>query len=75
MYLLNLKIVINLIFFLICYYTAVTICKTGIDDNDFSDTIEKYLGKRFGLIGKYIQIIFSIMLNVGATYIYYLIIK
>jgi len=67
--------VINLVYFLICYYTAVTICKTGIEDNDFSDTIEKYLGKKFGPYGRYFQVIFSIMLNVGATYIYFLIIK
>jgi hypothetical protein len=67
--------VINLVYFLICYYTAVTICKTGIEDNDFSDTIEKYLGKKYGSLGRYLQVIFSIMLNVGATYIYFLIIK
>ena len=60
---------------MICYYTCQVICKTGGHDNDYSDTVHRYLGTKYGYLGRVIQITFSIMINIGGTYIYFLIIK
>jgi hypothetical protein len=62
-------------FFLICWYTCQVVVKTGGKDNDYSDTVERYLGSKYGKLGKFLQILFSILINIGALYIYFLIIK
>jgi hypothetical protein len=68
-------IVLNIVFFLICYYTCNVISKTGGKDGDYSDTVNAYFGKKFGYFGRVLQIIFCIAINLGAGYIYFIIIK
>ena len=68
-------LVLVLLFFFICWYTCNVVVKTGGKDNDYSDTVERYLGPKYGKAGKFLQILFSILINVGALYIYFLIIK
>ncbi len=68
-------IILNIIFGLICYYTCQVIVKTGGKDNDYSDTVNRYLGERYGKFGSTIQIVFNLLINVGAAFIYFLIIK
>jgi len=51
------------------------VVKTGGKDNDYSDTVERYFGSDWGRLGKVLQITFSILINIGALYIYFLIIK
>lgn len=69
------NLVLCLIFCFICYYTCQVVVKTGGRDNDYSDTVEKYFGEEYGKVGKVIQITFSVLINIGALFIYFLIIK
>jgi hypothetical protein len=64
-----------IIYCLICYYTCVVIVKTGVQDNDYSDTVHRWLGRRWGFVGRSIQIIFAMLINVGAVFIYFLIVR
>jgi sodium-coupled neutral amino acid transporter 9 len=68
-------IILNIVFGLICYYTCQVIVKTGGKDNDYSDTVHRYFGDKYGKFGRSIQIIFNLLINVGAAFIYFLIIK
>ncbi len=68
-------ILLNIIFTLICFYTCQVIVKTGGNDNDYSDTVHRYFGEKYGKFGRIIQIIFNLLINVGAIFIYFLIIK
>jgi len=68
-------IILNIIFSVICYYTSSIVVKTGIHDNDFSDTVVRYFGKKFGPCGRVLQIASNVLLNGGAMCIYFLIIK
>ena len=54
----------------ICFYTASIIVKTGGKDNDYTDTVYTYFGK-VGNIGKVLQIIFNLSINIGATFNYF----
>ena len=68
-------IVLNIIFALICFYTCQVIVKTGGKDNDYSDTVHRYFGDKYGRAARVIQIIFNLLINIGAIFIYFLIIK
>jgi len=68
-------IIMNIIYGLVCFYTCQVIVKTGGKDNDYSDTVNRYFGERYGKIGRVIQIIFNLLINIGATFIYFVIIK
>ena len=68
------SILILFIYGLISFYTAKIVVKTGGKDNDYADTVFRYFGK-FGKIGKILQIIFNLSINVGATFIYFIIIN
>jgi amino acid permease len=65
----------NILFFLLCFYTCNVISKTGGSDNDYSDTVHAYLGRRYGYVGRVLQIVFSMAINVMGGFIYFLIIK
>lgn len=67
--------VLSIIYCLICFYTCQVIVKTGGNDRDYSDTVHRYFGKRYGRMGRIVQIIFNLLINIGATFIYFLIIK
>jgi sodium-coupled neutral amino acid transporter 9 len=68
-------ILLNIVFGLICYYTCQVIVKTGGKDSDYSDTVHRYFGEKYGKFGRSIQVIFNLLINVGASFIYFLIIK
>jgi len=57
------------------FYTSYVIVKTGKNDNDYSDTVHRYFGSRWGYIGRVTQIIFANLINLGAIFIFFLIIK
>ena len=59
----------------ICFYTSRIVVKTGGKDSDYSDTVSRYFGKRFGFAGRILQIVFNLSINLGAAFIYFLIIK
>ena len=65
----------NMIFCSICFYTCRVVVKTGGKDNDYADTVSRYFGKKFGFIGRCVQILFNLSINVGATFVYFVIIK
>ena len=68
------SIIILFIYGLISFYTARIVVKTGGKDNDYADTVYRYFGKG-GNIGKVLQIIFNLSINIGATFIYFVIIN
>lgn len=49
--------------------------KTGGKDNDYADTVCRYFGEKFGKVGRVIQILFNLSINIGATFVYFVIIK
>lgn len=59
----------------ICFYTCYIILKTGIDAKDFSDTVAKYFGKKYGFYGRSLQILASILLMIGINFIFVLLIR
>jgi hypothetical protein len=59
----------------ICFYTCYIYLKTGINAKDFSDTVSKYFGKKYGFYGRSLQIIASILLMVGINFIFVLLIR
>ena len=70
---------LSIIYGLICFYTCKIYVDFGSNESDFSITIEKYFKKKFGdrisKIGKTIQILFSMLITLGAGLIYFLIIS
>lgn len=70
---------LSIIYGLICFYTCKIYVDFGSSESDFSITIEKYFKKKFGdkisKIGKNIQILFSMLITLGAGLIYFLIIS
>ena len=68
-------IVLCVTFMLICFYTCRVVVKTGGRDNDYADTVSRYFGKSFGPIGRRLQILFNLSINIGAIFIYFVIIK
>ncbi len=68
-------ILLNLIYFLVCFYTCQVIIKTGKKDNDYSDTVDRFFGPKWGKVGRIAQIIFGLLMNSGAAFIFFLIIK
>lgn len=59
----------------ICFYTCRVVVKTGGKDNDYADTVCRYFGEKFGKVGRVIQILFNLSINIGATFVYFVIIK
>lgn len=68
-------IVFNMIFVSICYYTCRIVVKTGGNDTDYANTVQRYFGPKYGKIGRIVQILFNLAINVGATFIYFVTIK
>ena len=70
-------IFLSIIYGLICFYTCKIYVDFGMNEPDFSITIQKYLNKMFGpkiaKIGKNIQIIFNTLITLGGVLIYFLI--
>lgn len=68
-------VILCILYGLICYYTCQVVVKTGGNDNDYSDTVHRFIGPKYGFAGRVTQISFNLLINSGATFIYFLIIK
>ena len=72
-------IFIGLLYGLVSYLTCAVIVRLGGKEDDFSVIVYNYLvyafGEKTAKVGKIIQIIFTLMMNGGATLIYFLIIN
>ena len=72
-------IVIGLLYGFICYFTCYIVVKLGGKEEEYAKVVYNYFdygfGKRFAKIGKVLQITFNLMINIGATMIYFLIIN
>ena len=69
-------IIICLFYGFVCFYTCRVVVKTGGKDEDYSDAVYRYFhvfGDIYGNIGKYMQIIFNLSINIGASFVYFLI--
>ena len=69
-------IIICLFYGFVCFYTCRVVVKTGGKDEDYSDAVYRYFhvfGGVYGNIGKYMQIIFNLSINIGASFVYFLI--
>jgi hypothetical protein len=69
------SIILAIIFMFVCFYTCRVVVKTGGKDSDYANTVYRYFGKTLGPIGRIIQIIFNLSINLGGTFIYFVIIK
>ena len=72
-------IFLGLLYGFVCYFTCSVIVRLGEKQNDFAVIVYNYLlygfGKKAANVGKIIQIIFNLMINIGATFVYFLIIN
>lgn len=72
-------VVVGLIYGYICYYTCSIVVKLSGKEEEFGNVVFCYFnlafGKKMAKAGKALQITFNLMINVGATFIYFLIIN
>ena len=72
-------IVIGLLLGFICYFTCYIIVKLGGKEEEYANIVYNYFdygfGKKYAKIGKMLQITFNLMINIGATMIYFIIIN
>ena len=72
-------IFIGLLYGFICYLTCAVVVKLSGNEQDFAYVVYNYLYYGFGpkaaKVGKYLQIIFNLLINIGAALIYFLIIN
>ena len=72
-------IVIGLLYGFICYITCAVIIRLGGKEEDFAVIVYNYFYYGFGpksaKFGKILQITFNLLMNTGATFIYFLIIN
>ena len=72
-------IFIGLLYGYICYLTCSVVVRLGGKSDDFAEIVYNYLyygfGKKTAKFGKIVQITFNLMINTGATFIYFLIIN
>ena len=70
---------IGLLYGFICYLTCSVVVRLGGKEEDFAVIVYNYFyygfGKRAAKIGRILQIAFNLMINIGATFIYFLIIN
>ena len=72
-------IIIGLLYGFICFLTCSVVVKLGGKEEDFAKIVYNYFYYGFGpksaKVGKIIQITFNLLMNTGATFIYFLIIN
>lgn len=72
-------VVVGLIYGFICYYTCSIVVKLSGKEEEFGNVVFCYFnlafGKKIAKVGKVLQITFNLMINIGATFIYFLIIN
>ena len=72
-------IFIGLLYGYICYLTCSIVVRLGGKEEDFAEVVYRYFyfgfGKKAAKFGKYLQIVFNLLINIGATLIYFVIIN
>ena len=72
-------IFIGLLYGFICYLTCAVVVRLGGKEEEFAVIVYKYFyygfGPRAAKVGRIMQITFNLMINTGATFIYFLIIN
>lgn len=72
-------ILFGILYGLICFLSCSVVVKLSGNEEDFSVVVYNYLfysqGLKAAKIGKYLQIIFNLLMNIGATFIYFLLIN
>lgn len=72
-------IIICLVYGFICYYTCYIVVKLGGKEEEYANVVFIYFdygfGKKHAKAAKIFQITFNLMINIGATFIYFLIIN
>ena len=72
-------IIIGLLYGFICYFTCNIIVRLAGKEEEFAKVVYNYfnygLGKKYAKAGRVLQITFNLMINIGATFIYFLIIN
>ena len=72
-------IIIGLLYGFICYFTCYIVVKLGAKEEEYANIVYNYFDYGFGIkyarIGRVFQIAFNLMINTGATFVYFLIIN
>ena len=72
-------IIIGLLYGYICYFTCSIVVKLGGKEEEYAKVVYNYFnygfGKRAAKVGRIMQITFNLLINTGATFIYFLIIN
>ena len=72
-------IVIGLLYGFICYFTCYIVVKLGGKEEEYANIVYNYFdygfGKKYAKMGRVLQITFNLMINIGATIVYFLIIN
>ena len=72
-------VIIGLLYGFICYFTCSIVVKLGGKEEEFANVVYNYFnygfGKKSAKFGRILQITFNLMINTGATFVYFLIIN
>ena len=72
-------IIVGLLYGFICYFTCSIVVKLGGKEEEFANVVFNYFnygfGRKYARFGKILQITFNLMINIGATFVYFLIIN
>ena len=72
-------IIIGLLYGFICYFTCSIVVKLGGKEEEFAKVVYNYfnyaLGRSYAKVGRVLQITFNLMINIGATFVYFVIIN
>ena len=72
-------IIIGLLYGFICYFTCRIVVKLGGQEEEFAIVVYNYfyygLGEKYAKVGRVFQILFNLIINIGATFVYFVIIN
>ena len=72
-------VIIGLLYGYICYFTCSIVVRLGGKEEEYAKVVYNYFnygfGKRAAKVGRIMQITFNLLINTGATFIYFLIIN
>ena len=72
-------VIIGLVYGYICYFTCYVVVRLGCKEEEYGNVVYNYFnygfGKKYAQIGRIMQITFNLMINIGATFVYFLIIN
>ena len=72
-------LVLGLLYGFICYFTCSIVVRLGGKEEEYANVVYNYFnygfGKKSAKFGRILQITFNLMINTGATFVYFLIIN